>query len=81
MINVPVTEDGRQRFAQSERIRGAVQSTEVALQGRGRVILRPSGTEPLIRVTLEGEDPERVAQLARELADTVAAELGAAPAA
>ena len=81
MINVPVSEDGRLRFSQSERIRGAVERTEAALQGRGRVILRPSGTEPLIRVTLEGEDPERVAQLAQELADTVSAELGAASAA
>ncbi|MEJ2382865.1 MAG: phosphoglucosamine mutase [Xanthomonadales bacterium] len=79
MINVPVSEDGRRRFAESEQIRGAVERTEVALQGRGRVILRPSGTEPLIRVTLEGEDPERVAVLAQELADTVSAELGAAP--
>ena len=81
MINVPVSEDGRLRFSQSERIQGAVERTEAALQGRGRVILRPSGTEPLIRVTLEGEDPERVAQLAQELADTVSAELGAASAA
>ena len=81
MINVPVSEGGRRRFAQSETIRGAVQHAEAALQGRGRVILRPSGTEPLIRVTLEGEDPERVARLAQELADAVSAELGAAPAA
>ena len=45
------------------------------------MILRPSGTEPLIRVTLEGEDPGRVAQLAQELADIVSDELGVAPAA
>jgi phosphoglucosamine mutase len=81
MINVPVSDDGRRRFTQSERIRAAVERTETALEGRGRVILRPSGTEPLIRVTLEGEDPERVAQLAQELADIVSDELGVAPAA
>ena len=81
MINVPVSEDGRQRLGSSERIRSAVARTEAALAGRGRVILRPSGTEPLVRVTLEGDDPDRVAQLARELADTVSDELGEAAAA
>lgn len=81
MINVPVSDSGRQRLGESVRIREAVERAEAALQGRGRVILRPSGTEPLVRVTLEGDDPERVAQLARELADTVGAELGAGNAA
>ena len=46
------------------------------LRGRGGVIRRPSGTEPLIRVTLEGDDSEQVALLARQLADTVQSELG-----
>jgi phosphoglucosamine mutase len=41
----------------------------------GRVILRPSGTEPLIRVTLEGQDPILVQRLAQQLADTVREEL------
>ena len=50
---------------------------EVELNGRGRVILRPSGTEPLVRVTLEGADSSQVEELARQLADTVREELGA----
>jgi phosphoglucosamine mutase len=59
------------------RISEAVRRAEVELDGRGRVILRPSGTEPLIRVTLEGADSTQVEELARRLADTVREELGA----
>jgi len=76
MINVPVSADARQRLDGSARITEAVRQVESELRGRGRVILRPSGTEPLIRVTLEGDDSEQVALLARQLADTVRSELG-----
>jgi len=77
MINVPVAADGRQRLEASNRVREAVRDIEVQLNGRGRVILRPSGTEPLIRVTLEGADQQQVDTLARQLADTVREELSA----
>jgi phosphoglucosamine mutase len=76
MINVPVSGNARERLSGSARISAAVREVENELNGRGRVILRPSGTEPLIRVTLEGADSEQVASLARQLADTVRAELG-----
>ena len=59
-----------------QQIQRAVRDTEAELAGKGRVILRPSGTEPVIRVTLEGADPQRVKDLAERLADTVRAELG-----
>jgi phosphoglucosamine mutase len=77
MINVPVSDGAQQRLADSARISAAVRRVEGELDGRGRVILRPSGTEPLIRVTLEGADSTQVEELARELADTVRDELGA----
>jgi len=76
MINVPVSAEGRNRLSDSERISEAVRQVELELNGRGRVILRPSGTEPLVRVTLEGADSDQVAELARQLADTVRSELG-----
>jgi phosphoglucosamine mutase len=74
MINVPVSGQVAD-LAGSSTINGAVKSTEEQLGDTGRVILRPSGTEPLIRVTLEGIDAEQVNQLAHELADVVRAEL------
>ncbi len=76
MINVPVSASGREQFAQSEVINRALLEVEAELDGKGRVILRPSGTEPLIRVTLEGAESGLVDRLARQLADTVRTELG-----
>jgi len=76
MINIPVAANARERLSGSARISEAVRQVESELNGRGRVILRPSGTEPLVRVTLEGADSEQVALLAQQLADTVRSELG-----
>jgi phosphoglucosamine mutase len=54
----------------------AVAQTEKKLGGRGRVLLRPSGTEPVVRVMVEGEDAAIVASLTEELARVVSGELG-----
>ncbi len=75
MINVPVSPDGPERMERSERIRDAVREIEQKMNGEGRVILRASGTEPLIRVTLEGRDAGDVQRLAEQLAKTVREEL------
>ncbi|CDH05182.1 phosphoglucosamine mutase [Xenorhabdus bovienii str. oregonense] len=56
---------------QSEPVLEAVKSVEAELNGRGRVLLRKSGTEPLIRVMVEGEDEELVTALAHCIADAV----------
>jgi len=52
-------------------VREAVAAAESALAGRGRVLLRPSGTEPVIRVMVEGEDLARVKSLAESIAEAV----------
>ncbi len=52
-------------------IEQAVKKVEQTLGDKGRVLLRPSGTEPLVRVMVEGADPVMVDRLARELADEV----------
>ena len=72
MINVRLGQNDNVSASQS--VRDAVSGVEAKLQGRGRVLLRPSGTEPVLRVMVEGEDADLVAQLARELAGVVAAE-------
>ena len=53
----------------------AVEREEHSLGGAGRVLLRPSGTEPLVRVMVEAATQEQSDEVARRLADTVATEL------
>ncbi len=54
-------------------VQQALAEVEEALQGRGRVVLRPSGTEPVVRVTIEAADAAEVERLAAKLADAVTA--------
>ncbi|MGI9259413.1 MAG: phosphoglucosamine mutase, partial [Gammaproteobacteria bacterium] len=58
-------------------IHDATQQVESQLGDRGRVVLRASGTEPVIRVMVEGEDGDTVAELAQHLADSVRSSLNA----
>ena len=70
MINVRL----EKRFSpdDSEHVRNAVRDVEAQLAGRGRVLLRASGTEPVIRVMVEGDDAPQVEKLAKQLAGIVA---------
>jgi phosphoglucosamine mutase len=61
-------------FANSTSVQASVAAAEAALAGKGRVLLRASGTEPLIRVMVEGEDAAMVAELADSIANCVRAE-------
>jgi len=58
---------------QASAVREAVAKAESDLAGRGRVLLRPSGTEPVVRVMVEGEDRTHVQELADEIAGVVKA--------
>lgn len=69
LINVPL--ERRVDLTESPRVVQAVKDVESALQNRGRVLLRPSGTEPLIRVMVEGEDEREVQTYAEQIADAV----------
>ena len=74
MINVPISGTVTD-LEDSETITDAVKNIESQLGDTGRVILRPSGTEPLIRVTLEGSDEGQVNSFAAQLAELVRTEL------
>ncbi len=72
LINIRTT--SKFDFANSPAVNAAVADAEKSLAGTGRVLLRASGTEPLIRVMVEGEDGALVTRLAKSIATFVEAE-------
>jgi phosphoglucosamine mutase len=71
LINVPVTD--RLAVAESDEVADAVNAVEEELGDAGRVLLRPSGTEQLVRVMVEAPTQQQADAVARRLADVVAA--------
>lgn len=69
MLNVRAV--GAREGLASDEVQQALAEVEQVLLGRGRVVLRASGTEPLVRVTIEGADAAEVQLLAERLAGTV----------
>src|SRR5699024_10389656 len=69
MINV--RGENRDGVAEHPQVQAAIQAAEQQLAGKGRVLLRPSGTEPLVRVMVEGENTGQVASVCKELAAVV----------
>ncbi|HEX4323844.1 MAG TPA: phosphoglucosamine mutase, partial [Gaiellaceae bacterium] len=57
-------------------LRTAVETANAELDGSGRVLVRPSGTEPVVRVLAEAETPEEAERLCASIADLVTRELG-----
>lgn len=74
MVNVRLKEKGDP--TRLPKVQEAIKAVEARLEGRGRVLLRPSGTEPVVRVMVEGENSDLVRTLAEELADTVERVIG-----
>lgn len=71
MINIRVSAMGKARYKDDEEIKLAISSAEEVLGDKGRVLVRVSGTEPLVRVMLEGEDEKQINTLANEIAEVV----------
>jgi phosphoglucosamine mutase len=73
LINVSLGNAVARDVMQLDQVIAAVRDAETDLGSEGRVLLRPSGTEPLIRVMVEGTRGEQVERLSRQIADVVAA--------
>ena len=58
-------------YMEYPEIKTEIERIESILDGNGRVLIRPSGTEPLVRVMLEGKDEGQIRELAQGLADLI----------
>jgi phosphoglucosamine mutase len=74
--NAAVRNENKNRYSADGAIRAEIKRIETLMAGEGRVLIRPSGTEPLVRVMIEGGDPARIARMADDLAEMIAARFG-----
>jgi len=75
MINVHADSQDKAAFKTDEVIKRLISDSESEMGNRGRILIRPSGTEPLIRVMTEGEDPTLAEGVCKRLADSIDARL------
>ena len=71
MVNVRVSPEGKLRFYTDADVKAATEQAKAVLGKTGRIVVRVSGTEPLIRVMVEGEQEETINRLANEVADVI----------
>lgn len=69
LVNVKVENSRKNIHETDEEIANRIKEIEQILDGKGRVLIRPSGTEPLVRIMLEGENIDEIKKLADDLAD------------
>ena len=67
LINAKVAPDKKQNYEKDEVVKQKIEELEKQFEDNGRVLIRPSGTEPLIRVMIEGEDEGYITKKAEEL--------------
>lgn len=71
LINAKVKNENKNRYMEFPEVRAEIERIEKLLDGEGRVLIRPSGTEPLVRVMLEGKEVEQIKELATNLAELI----------
>ncbi len=76
MRNIRISNDAKVLYYTNEKIKQAVEAGKRTLGEDGKVVVRPSGTEPLIRVMTEGSDISIIDRVADEIAEVITAELG-----
>ena len=71
LINAKVPNHKKESYMEYAEIAEAIEELEKKFAGEGRVLIRPSGTEPLVRVMIEGKDQQVIEQEAKKLADLI----------
>ena len=75
MINVEVSNHGKIAFYTDHIIKDALSKANEEFGDKGRIVVRPSGTEPLVRVMTEGEDPEQTRYICEKVANIIKQQL------
>ena len=76
LINVKVTNEGKLHFFTNQEIKDKIEAVKKELGDDGRILVRLSGTEPLVRVMIEGLDMELITRLANETAELIKYQIG-----
>lgn len=76
LVNVQVTNEGKVQFYKNQEIKNKIEAVKRELGEDGRILVRLSGTEPLVRVMLEGMDKEKITRLANETAELIQERIG-----
>lgn len=71
LVNAKVPNDKKEKYMEYPEIARAIEALEQKFAGKGRVLIRPSGTEPLVRVMIEGKDQKVIEEEAKKLADLI----------
>ena len=71
LVNVKVNQDKKSLYLEDEEIQEEIKNIEQEFKDNGRVIIRASGTEPLIRVMIEGQEQKTIEEKATKLAELV----------
>ena len=71
LVNAKVDSNKKYDYKEDEEIKEAIEKLEKEFAGNGRVLIRPSGTEPLVRVMIEGENQEYITKKAKEIAGLI----------
>ena len=76
LVNVNVTKEGKTSFGEDAEINVLIKKYEEELNGDGRILIRASGTENLIRVMIEGKNTEEISRMANDIADLINKKFG-----
>lgn len=76
LVNVNVTKEGKASFGEDAEINVLIKKYEEELNGDGRILIRASGTENLIRVMIEGKNTEEISRMANDIADLINKKFG-----
>lgn len=74
--NAQIKNENKKKYMLDAEISAEIKRVEELMAGEGRVLIRPSGTEPLVRVMIEGKEIDTIAKLAQDLAELITKRLG-----